>query len=450
MLLRFTLKNTFSFDEPKELNMMPNKRLKTLKHHIYKNNILKMSSIYGANGAGKSNLIKSIFLLQDFVRKSKFPYELKKSIYKFHSKNDNKQFFVIEFIENSIPFLYGIEFSNNIIFTEELYISGLGKKNDELVFERKTNINKQTTLKFSNEFEKDEKSILLKSILIEDFIKSDELVIKLLSNRDNKHLKNIKTAFNWFDKTLQIISPNSKPRALAHKIEIDKNFKIYTENFLKSFGLDIETLNTEKKDIYSFFGEDNNELNDLINELEDSPNKIIGLRSKKGDEIVIVKENNKIWVKKLIIEHKGKNKQIKQFELDEESDGTIRLLDFAPVFKEIITSNKVFIVDEIERSVHPLLIKKLIANFSNDENTKGQLIFSTHESNLLDQYIFRQDEIWFVEKNKWGATDLYSLNDFKEHKTIDIRKGYLTGRYGAIPFFANINNLNWDNNDSKK
>lgn len=451
MLLRFVIKNSFSFDEQKEFNMLPNTRLKTLKHHIYKDNVLKLSSIYGANGAGKSNLIKSIFLLQEFVQQSKIPFELKNSIYKFHLKSDKKQFFVVEFIENNIPFLYGIEFSDNIIFTEELYISGLGNKKDRLIYERKTNNKKNTTIKFSKEFENDEKSVLLKSILIEDFVKPDELIIKLLSNRDSIFFKNIKIAFNWFNKTLQIISPNSKPRALAHKIEKDITFKTFAENFMKSFGLGIESLTSEKKDIYEFFGEDNkNELNDLINDLESSPQKIIGLRSRKGDEIIIVKEDDKIWVKKLMIEHKGKNDKIKLFELNEESDGTVRLLDFAPAFRDVKFENKVFIIDEIERSIHPLLIKKLIRKFSENENTKGQLIFTTHESNLLDQSIFRQDEIWFVEKNKWGATDLYSLSDFKEHKTIDIRKGYLSGRYGAIPFLANLNDLNWYNDDTEK
>jgi AAA15 family ATPase/GTPase len=78
--------------------------------------------------------------------------------------------------------------------------------------------------------------------------------------------------------------------------------------------------------------------------------------------------------------------------------------------------------------------------------TKGQLIFSTHESNLLDQDIFRPDEIWFTEKNKQGATELYALSEFKEHHTIDIRKGYLNGRYGGIPFLGNLKDLNWEKN----
>ena len=107
-----------------------------------------------------------------------------------------------------------------------------------------------------------------------------------------------------------------------------------------------------------------------------------------------------------------------------------------------------FIIDEIERSIHPLLIKELVKKFSLDPNTKGQLIFTTHESNLLDQKILRQDEIWFAEKNENGSTDIYSLNDFKEHKTIDIQKGYLNGRYGSIPFLANLKDLNWHDYDT--
>jgi AAA15 family ATPase/GTPase len=120
-----------------------------------------------------------------------------------------------------------------------------------------------------------------------------------------------------------------------------------------------------------------------------------------------------------------------------------RLLDFIPAFKDLINTDKVFIIDEIERSVHPLLIKELVRKYSEDANTRGKLIFTTHESNLLDQDIFRQVEIWFAEKTPSGSTELYSLSDFKEHNTIDILKGYLNGRYGSIPFLGKLIDLNW-------
>src|SRR5690606_17884205 len=233
----------------------------------------------------------------------------------------------------------------------------------------------------------------------------------------------------------------------AHKIDTDSEFKKYAEDLMCSFNLGIRSLGTEKKNIREFFGKDNeNELDGLIKAVEDSPKKMVGLTSRKGDEMILVKEHNGIFVKTLKVEHSaGDNSAF--FDLDEESDGTVRLLDFVPAFKNVISSEKVYIVDEIERSIHPLLIKELVKKFSLDNKTRGQLIFTTHESNLLDQEIFRQDEIWFAEKDLNGSTDLYSLSDFKEHKTIDIRKGYLNGWYGSIPFLGNLEDLKWHDYD---
>lgn len=452
MLVRFVVENVFSFGERKEFNMLPNQRLKTLDHHKYNFdglNILKTASIYGANGAGKSNLIKSLELFQKLILKEEVLLKLKDTQFKFNANEDSrKQIFAIEFIQESVGFYYGIEFLDSIILTEELYLSGFGKTEDKLIFERKTNKEKITEIRFLEDFENDEKSQLLKSILLEEFVKPNEPILKLISNRDNKFLQDAKKAFKWFKDTLQIITPRSKPRALAHKMGIDKEFKRYAEDTMCSFNLGITSLTPERKEIKEFFGEDDEDgLNKFIKEIEDSPQEMIALRSGRGDEIIIVKEDDQIWVKRLKIGHIGGNDKSVLFELEEESDGTIRLLDFIPAFQGVITENEVFVIDEIERSIHPLLIKELVKKFSLDNRTKGQLIFTTHESNLLDQEIFRQDEIWFAEKDKRGATDLYSLSDFKEHKTIDIRKGYLNGRYGSIPFLANLQDLNWHKYD---
>ena len=450
MLIRIVIENVFSFGKRKEFNMLPNKRLKTLLHHIYSINnfdLLKMTSLYGANGAGKSNLVKALYLLQKLVNKEEIPIKLKDSHFKFNKNPDKKQSIVVEFFQDNTSFIYGIEIQNGFIITEELYKSGLGKEEDKLIFERTTNDEGETKIKFLKEFEEDIKSQVLKSVLLEEFVKPDESIIKLLSNRDNKFLKVVKKAYKWFDETLQIITPESKPRALAQFVETDLNFKKYAENLMCSLNLGITSLKPEKKEIKDFFGEDSlDEIEFFSKKVQESPKKMIGIHV-NGREIIIVKENKKIWVKQVKIGHLGGNEDIVFFNLDEESDGTIRLLDFIPAFKNVISKPKIYFVDEIERSIHPLLIKELVRKFSADEHTLGQLIFTTHESNLLDQSIFRQDEIWFVEKDKTGTSDIYSLSDFKEHKTIDIRKGYLNGRYGSIPFLANLHDLNWHVND---
>jgi AAA15 family ATPase/GTPase len=454
MLIRFIVENIFSFGEKKEFTAIcSNNHIKTLKHHKYNFdglNLLKLSSIYGANGAGKSNSIKAVALFQDFVVNQKMSYELKHSAFKFNPKTI-PQSLAIEFIEQDTPFYYGIEFIGDIIVSEELYMSGLGSKDDKLIFHRTTDKKKNVEVKFLEEFENDEKSQILKSVLIDDkLIKYNETALKILANRENKFLQDIKKAYNWFESTLQIITPESRPAALAHRIEKDAKFRNYVEDIVCSFNLGISSLQTEKIDIYEFFGKDNLDDLEKVLELVDLyPNTAIGKGTIGKGETIFVKEDDKVWAKTLKLEHKGKTSKNLLFELDEESDGTIRLLDFVPAFYELINQNGVFLIDEIERSIHPLLIKELIRKFSLDENTKGQLIFTTHESNLLDQEIFRQDEIWFVEKDDTGSTNLYSLSDFKEHKTIDIQKGYLNGRYGSVPFLGNLKDLNWHNYDTE-
>ena len=198
---------------------------------------------------------------------------------------------------------------------------------------------------------------------------------------------------------------------------------------------------TTLSSLEEFFGEDENS-EEIIKQLKNKPRSFLGFVNKHGEEIMAVNDNNELLIKRLILYHQGKEGLV-DFHLSNESDGTNRLLDYIPAFQEVISKNKVFVIDEVERSIHPLLIKELLSKLSSDKNTLGQLILTTHESNLLDQNIFRQDEIWFVEKDPFGSSDMYPLSEFREHHTKDIRKGHLNGRYGAIPFLGNLKDLNW-------
>ena len=129
--------------------------------------------------------------------------------------------------------------------------------------------------------------------------------------------------------------------------------------------------------------------------------------------------------------------------MNEESDGSLRLLDFIPMLIDLRLNESVYLIDEIDRSMHPMLSQKILEYYFNklSSDRDNQLIFSTHESNLLNLELIRADEVWFVEKDREGVSHLYSLAEFKPRE--DIRKGYLQGRYGAIPFFASIKNLKW-------
>lgn len=446
MLIRLVIENWYSFGKRIEFNTIPGNRYKRNNHHKYTSNnveVLKLTSIYGANGAGKSNLIKVLRVLQNIIVNGKLPDYLNQTKFKLNN-NDKSQLIGIEFINNNSIYYYGIETLNNTIIAEELYQLSSNNENSILIFERIIENNK-IKLKFSEELEQDKKSTLFKEILIEDFLKPNKTIFTILAKRNNKNLKQLKNAFRWFEDSLTIIHPNTKPRALALLLERNHKFKDYAEDLMRSFNTGIKTILSEKHDLKTYFGLNDKKLIESIeSKFKNKKLKTLSYFSESSEELLIIKENDNLFVYKVNFEHIGNDEKPFKFDMINESDGTKRLLDYLPAFFNLINSSTVFIIDEIERSIHPTLIKELLRKFSTDPKTKGQLIFTTHETNLLDQSIFRQDEIWFIEKDQLGNSEMYSLSDYKEHNTTDIRRGYLNGRYGSIPFLGNLQDLNWN------
>lgn len=455
MLIRSQTNNVLSFREEKEFNMLPYSRLSgikgRLKHHIYpikdSFSVLKLAAIYGANGAGKSNLIKGLSFLQEIVVEGEIPTKLQLEKFKLDEENLNKsQILGAEFIANSKSYYYGVEVGEGYVLAEELYETSFGEKNPQIIFERITNVEGKTKTTFHDDFEADAESRTLQKVIEKTLSKPEKPLIKLLAELDNDYLQDVKKAFEWFEQTLQIITPKAKPVALALKIGLDNKFKSFANDIICAFNTGIKGLEVESQSLIEFLGEDNfEEAQEITHQLKNKTISFAQLEVKhSGERVIAVNENGNIVVKRLILSHQSKQGKAIQFYQDQESDGTNRLLDFIPAIENVLNEQKVYLIDEIERSLHPMLIKEILRKFSFEEKSKGQLIFTTHESNLLDQELLRPDEIWFVEKDLFGGSDLYPLSEFKEHKTKDIRKGYLNGRYGAIPFLGNLKDLNWN------
>lgn len=445
MLIRFILDNYLSFGDQTEFNLLPGRQTR-LSHHKYEFDdveLLKMSAIYGANGAGKSNFIKGIKTLKEIVLDGTLPTGLFNSRFKLDKENKERGILLgVEFISQETPFLYAIEIDKGRINKEELYISGLGDKDNSLVFERTKNDDGINEIRFSKEFDKTEEGKLLRKLITDSYKKSNKPFIHILHELEHSLLDEINKAFDWFKNQLYVLQPNSKPGALVHRFKTDSDFQEFTMDLMCSFQTGINNIQTESQSLKDFLGE--NEITDFqeVEEiLTENPDQMVGLRS-KNEEIIVTNEDNNILAHRLYFNHSGQDEDAK-FYINEESDGTQRLLDYIPAFKGVIENDNVFIIDEIERSIHPLIVKELMKKFSDQKNTKGQVVFTTHESNLLDQEIFRQDEIWFTEKDEFGKSHMYPLSDFKEHHTLDIQKGYLDGRYGAIPFLGNLRDLKW-------
>ncbi|MEM7534028.1 MAG: AAA family ATPase [Chloroflexota bacterium] len=148
---------------------------------------------------------------------------------------------------------------------------------------------------------------------------------------------------------------------------------------------------------------------------------------------------------RIVTMHKANDGTDVQFEFNDESDGTIRLIDLLSGFITSLEEERVFVVDELDRSLHPILTYNFVDFFlKSTQGFPNQLIVTTHESGLLDLDLLRRDEIWFVEKNQQGATNLYALEEFMPRHDKDIRRGYLQGRYGAIPVVRKLRELGWE------
>lgn len=446
MLIRFTVSNFLSFDEEREFNMLPGS-FKTHKHHVYsagKIEVLKAAAIYGANGAGKSNLIKAIYFLKDTVRKGGIDQSIDDKKFKLNKKYfDKPSSFEIEFSLGKKIYSYGISINHKDILEEWLFESGI-TTDDKLIFERKLTKNGKTSISMADKYLKTDKDVLLKELFEERLLEKHKLLIGMTDFLKIDEINDVK---GWINNKLDIIFPDKNLHGILPLLLTSDRLRLFMNQLLVSFDTGIHNLETEEVDFDKFSVESNEKANKKTIEDIVRINKM--LINNELSAVILMGKDGKLIVKKTVSVHKDNLGEDVQFKLSEESDGTKRLLDFVPALDNLLQQDRTYLIDEIDRSLHPSLLCMMVHKIMNDDTTKGQIIFTTHESNLLDLDIFRQDEIWFVEKDrKTGGTQLYSLSEFKPRYDLDIRKGYLKGRFGAIPFLANLQDLNWDKYES--
>lgn len=379
--------------------MLPAKSLKSHTDHLHKINtnvnVLKGSVIYGANGAGKSNMIKAANLLRDIVLKGRVPSDIRYIRNKFSGEGVPVSQSV-EFSYKNKIYNYGVTYVSKLCLEEWLYETGVEK--DEMIFERtySKTTNKPVVKMGKKYVDGDEKKALLVSLLEDNILKNDELLIKHEDIIKETRISRVK---EWFKDNLRIFFPETKSASIFDTQYENLKFKHFSEKLLRSFDVGIQDIELH--------------------------------------------EDDKYIIRRITTNHVVNNNAV-SFELKEESDGTQRLFDFAPVLYDLMQSDKTIIIDEIDRSIHANLLKMFVEKVMGLP-ILGQIIFSSHESCLLDCSIFRNDEIWFVEKDRNNQSSrFYTLNDFKPRNDLDIQKGYLKGRFGAIPFLAYLEDLKWE------
>ncbi len=427
-LQEFSFGNFKSFKDINTLNLSAAK-IKSKQESIDKNNViagenvenvsfLKSKAIYGANAGGKSNIIYALGTFFNIILDSVRDNEALSSVdsFKLSTETENEpSFFQIVFWDKNIRYRYGFEVDSKSVYSEWLY--GKPREREICYFIRK----EREIIKLDKtNFAEGKK---LKTLLFDDASGENQIF------RDNSLFLSTLATFGFAKLSKQLVESITSVylvNGLGHrglysyasKSLLDSQKKRYILNFLKYGDIGVENLDIVEMP---------------YNDLENDSNKDFDKTKKKKRLISSKKKYDK--------NNKYVHDELFDFYFDE-SEGTKKLFELSPLIYQALKEQKILIIDEFEARFHPLLTKKIIELFNSQENKGAQLIFTTHDTNLLSSDLLRRDQIEFVEKDKYGVSHLYSLVQFKGiRNNASFEKDYIRGKYGAIPFLGNFNNI---------
>lgn len=461
MLVRFKISNFLSFDDMQEFSMITGKsRLKEDHIHNDKERIklLKFSALFGANASGKSSLLKAMLYAQTIILRG---MQFSSNLYcKINSKNKDKiTSFDFEIKIDNKYYSYGFDV---LLYKSEIKAEWLYelKNGEEIkIFVRQINKN----IELNSEYFNDQAVYERLKIYAMDIENQDNVLFLTVMNKNKNalYLKEentvtiFKKVYEWFQQSLTIILPGSKP--------IDDSYYASEEslgeitNIVSKFGTGISKCKIETVKLDEVSSRIPPQvLNEVIRFTENNYMNIAKQKSENvksnsflriDNELYIFEKNNSESIEIKTIKFTHENDE-GEYSFSEESDGTIRLLDLI----EILLKNnrqKVYVIDELDRCLHPQLTYKFIEEFlKKQDKTNIQLIVTTHESRLLNFNLLRRDEIWFANREKNGPTKLYSLEDYNERFDKKIDKAYLEGRYGGVPIFETLFPIGDDQNEN--
>ena len=443
MLIKISVENFKSFDKREELSMISSSKVQVNKNHrvkIKQTNLLKNAVVYGANASGKSNLVAAFAFIKEVLMEG-LPMGSVNDFCRNAEENKTREsVFELQFTVGDTFYAYGFSaiLSRRQITEEWLYelMQGGGARQ---LFIREGN--KAPSLGDGvNLTSSAEKNRL--EVYADDFAGHDTQLFLAEMNRGKKYDANSRLiffpmVFKWIMNNIIVINPN---------MGISNTGAYYNEESLENISRLIQTFDTGITDIktreisieemgtmipgevvQNIFAQLKAQM-----QMTNLPNIQMTWRLKDGFFNIRIKKNEEPEITTLVLRH---GRSAFDFNFSEESDGTKRLFDLIDM---LLTDrpDTVFVVDELERSLHPKLTEHFLKLFMEaHDSVRMQLVFTTHEDTIMNQNLFRRDEIWFVERDADNDSKIYSLDRFKERYDKKLSKAYLEGRYGAIPVF---------------
>lgn len=444
MLIQFVIKNCLSFKDETVFRMTPTSDSRHSDHVFHskgqKLSLLRTAAIYGANGAGKTNLVIALgflrwLLISGVKPNAKIPLRR----FKLANTNSEPAKFEIEFLKNNVHYSYGISLDDTRVHEEWLFSTRPDGGREARLFERVTSKNGITSVEFGPQLKESGEDFLS---FVAQGTRAEQ---PFLSEAETRNVKQIQPVMDWLRSCLTIVRVSSTSRSLPIRLSKDKNFADLLGKFLKAAGTGIDAVETNEEDLnfeVHFPWMPQTTRDEILAGLDGKASFVIGIESNIDDISVVTGTKESPKILKMQTTHVTEDGSKVRFKFTEESSGTRRLIHLFPALFAMTQEEKVFVIDELDRSLHPLLSRTFLETFFK-QGKRSQLIFTTHEECLLDLDLLRRDEIWFIEKDGDQASHCYPLTDYKIRPDLEIRKGYLNGRFGGIPFFGDTNSLGW-------
>jgi AAA15 family ATPase/GTPase len=420
MLIEFSVGNYRSFKETVTFSMVAAK-IKVKNEKLDENNVfkideklslLKSAAVYGANASGKSNLADAIAFMRWFVLNSSKETQVTEAIdvegFRLSTETEGKpSFFEIVFLLDGKIYRYGFEVDTQQVISEWLYY--VPKTREAALFERKPD-----SFKLFKAFKEGRG--------IEDKTRKNALFISVVAQFNGEIAHKI---LLWF-RDLNVISGLDDTEYFHHTLRSleSTQYKEAIIRLIKKLDLSIDDIQIEKTSPTA----------------ESLPK---GMPEELRHILLNTPEAALMAVRTVHRKYDAEGKQTSPEIFDmssHESEGTQKLFALAGILVDALKNGKVLLIDELDARLHPLITCAIIGLFnSTDNNPKNaQMFFMTHDTNLLSNNIFRRDQIWFTEKDRQGATHLYSLVEYKVGNDASFESDYIRGRYGAIPFIGDL------------
>ena len=438
MLYRFIIENYKSFKGRNEISFIPED---SNRHAAYIDTpipVLRDAVIYGANASGKSNVVKAINFMKRLVVTNNLSIIVPKLAFRMSEETKrNPSLFVAEMRIGDSLYQYGLalSFMRGMVLNEWLKEFSMESKQwKELIWRVWDDDIQKYEVRLS--YPEDSENASRYNTYAQDLASSTKvLALSVLAEKELQgdiYVNSIQKVYKWFE-DLIIIFPQTKYNLLGKVVkDIDAVNELYKKYF-KIFGIDIDEIRLSK--VSSNYIRLDDDIKEEIRKdlLKDDDGTMAMIHGDDQDYLVELSKEKTLQFSEVRFVHR-QGKYETDFALDEESDGTQRLFDLIPMLGYVAESDKVVVIDEIDRSLHCLLTQEMFKNFiESTENRHSQLVCTTHQVLLMDLDLLGRREIWFVEKQA-KESKLYSLDQYRfDGDTLDVSRNYLLGRFGGIP-----------------